>query len=65
MVCLDVLGNVAGVEGVLRAYAAMKAAKPKLAIRQFDELVKRQAAGQLGTAIDAGLAKCNDQSSRV
>lgn len=50
--------NVAGVEGVLKTYAAMKIAKPKLAIREFDQLVKLQASGQLGAAIDTGLAEC-------
>src|SRR5688572_6703464 len=37
--------NVGGVEGVLRTYAAMRAAKPKLAIPEFDRLVKLQASG--------------------
>jgi hypothetical protein len=50
--------NVAGVEGVLRTYAAMQAKKPKLAIPEFDRLVKLQASGQLGVAVDEGLAKC-------
>ena len=51
--------NVAGVEGVLRTYAAMKSAKPKLAIPEIDRLEKLQASGQLGTAVDEGLAKCS------
>jgi len=50
--------NVAGVEGVLRTYGAMKAAKPKLAIPEFDRLVKLQESGQLVAAVDEGLAKC-------
>lgn len=50
--------NVAGVEGVLRTYAAMRAKKRKLALPQFDRLVKLQAAGQLGAAVDEGLANC-------
>ena len=51
--------NVAGVEGVLRTYAAMKTTKPKLAIPEIDRLVKLHASGQLGAAVDEGLAKCN------
>lgn len=50
--------NVAGVEGVLRTYAAMKTTKPKLAIPEIDRLVKLQESGQLGAAVDEGLAKC-------
>ena len=50
--------NVAGVEGVLRTYAAMKARKRKLALPQFERLVMLQASGQLGAAVDEGLAKC-------
>ncbi len=51
--------NVAGVEGVLRTYAAMQAVKPKLAIPELDRLVQLQASGQLGTTVDEALAKCS------
>ena len=50
--------NVAGVEGVLRTYAAMKAKKRKLELPQFERLAKLQESGQLGAAVDEGLAKC-------
>ena len=50
--------TVAGVEGVLRTYAAMKSTKPNLAIPEVDRLVKLQASGELGAAVDEALAKC-------
>jgi hypothetical protein len=50
--------NVAGIDGVLRTYAAMKAAKPKLNIDEAEHLAQLKASGQLDAFIDAGLAKC-------
>ena len=50
--------NVGGVEGVLRTYAAMKTAKPKLAIPEFERLIEVQAAGGLGDMVDQGLEEC-------
>ena len=51
--------NVAGIEGVLRTYAAMRAVKPKLAIREFDQLAQLQTSGQLAAETDKRLATCN------
>lgn len=50
--------NVAGVEGVLRTYAAMQAVKPKLSIPEFDQLSQLQASGQLVAAVETRLATC-------
>jgi hypothetical protein len=50
--------NVGGVEGVLRTYAAMKVAKPNLAIPEFERLIEVQSAGGLGAVVDEGLKKC-------
>ena len=50
--------NVAGVEGVLRTYASMQTVKPKLAIREFDQLAQLQASGQLAAKVEARVAEC-------
>ena len=50
--------NVAGVEGVLRTYAAMKSTKTELAIPEVDRLVKLQESGELGAAVVERQAKC-------
>jgi hypothetical protein len=50
--------NVAGVEGVLRTYAAMQAVNPKLSIREFDQLAQLQASGQLAAEVESRLATC-------
>ena len=51
--------NVAGVAGVLRTYASMKAVKPALAIREFDELAKLQASGQLAAEVIKRSESCH------
>lgn len=50
--------NVAGVEGVLRTYEAMKQAKPKVRFDTMDQLLEMRAAGGLDAFVDAGLAHC-------
>jgi hypothetical protein len=50
--------NVAGVEGVLRTYTAMKSVKPKLAVREIDQLAQLQADEQLAAAVAARMAAC-------
>jgi hypothetical protein len=49
---------LAGVEGVLRTYAAIKQAKPKVKIAPFEELLAKQQAGQLGEHVKSAMSKC-------
>lgn len=48
----------AGVEGVLRAYAAMKAAKPTLALAPIETLVRIQSDGKLSDFVTEAMSKC-------
>ncbi|HEY0099496.1 MAG TPA: hypothetical protein VGB76_11155 [Pyrinomonadaceae bacterium] len=49
---------LAGVEGVLRAYTAVKGAKPKVKIEPLEELLTKQPAGQLGEHVKSAMSKC-------
>ena len=49
---------LAGVEGVLRTWAAIKAAKPKAKFPLLDELAERQRAGTLAEHVKANTARC-------
>jgi hypothetical protein len=51
--------HVAGVEGVLRTYAAMKAAKPDLRIRQMEKLVKMQADKKIDAFVKDAIKICH------
>jgi len=51
--------HVAGVEGMLRTYAAMKAAKPDLKIRPMEKLVKVQADKKIDAFVKDALEKCH------
>lgn len=50
--------QLAGVEGVLRTWQAIKAAKPKAKYRLMDELLEKQKAGTLAEHVNTGLASC-------
>ncbi len=49
---------LAGVEGVLRTWQAIKAAKPKAKFALMDELLEKQQAGTLAEHVKAGMAGC-------
>jgi hypothetical protein len=49
---------LAGVEGVLRTWAAIKAAKPKAKFPALDELAEKQRAGTLAEHVKANTGKC-------
>ena len=50
--------QLAGVEGVLRAWQAIKTAKPKAKYPLMDELLQKQQAGTLAEHVKAGMAGC-------
>ena len=50
--------QLAGVEGVLRTWQAIKAAKAKAKYPLMDELLAKQQAGTLAEHVNAGLAGC-------
>lgn len=50
--------NRAGVDGILKAYAAMKAVKPKLKVKFADQLLGLQETGGLDRFLQQALAKC-------
>ena len=50
--------HVAGVEGVLRTYAAMKSAKPDLKVRPMEKLLTIQADKKLDSFVTEALEKC-------
>ena len=50
--------QLAGVEGVLRTWQAIKAAKPKAKYPLMDELLEKQQAGTLAEHVQAGLTAC-------
>ena len=50
--------QLAGVEGVLRTWQAIKAAKPKAKFALLDELVEKQKAGTLADQIKENLNAC-------
>lgn len=49
---------VGGVEGVLRTWQAIKAAKPKAKFKLMDELLARQQAGTLAELVKANASGC-------
>ena len=49
---------LAGVEGVLRTWQAIKAAKPKAKFPLLDELLQKQQAGTLAEHVRANMAGC-------
>lgn len=49
---------LAGVEGVLRTWQAIKAAKPKAKFLLMDELLQKQQAGTLADYVKAGMSGC-------
>ena len=49
-----------GVEGVLRAWQAIKAAKPKAKFPLLDELLAKQHAGTLAEYVQAGMKGCKN-----
>ena len=50
--------QLAGVEGVLRMWQAIKTAKPKAKFPLMDELLQKQQAGTLAEHVQAGLQGC-------
>ena len=50
--------QLAGVEGVLRTWQAIKTAKPKAKYPLMDELLEKQQAGTLAEHVNAGLVSC-------
>jgi hypothetical protein len=52
--------QLAGVEGVLRTWQAIKAAKPKAKFPLMDELVAKQQAGTLAEHVQEGLKGCKN-----
>lgn len=50
--------QLAGVEGVLRTWQAIKAAKPKAKFPLLDELLAKQQAGTLAEHVQAGIKGC-------
>ena len=50
---------LAGVEGVLRTWQAIKTAKPKAKFSLMDELLEKQKAGTLAEHVQAGMEGCN------
>ena len=51
---------LAGVEGVLRTWQAIKAAKPKAKFALMDELLEKQKAGTLAEHVQAGMKGCKN-----
>lgn len=51
----------AGVEGVLRTWQAIKAAKPKAKFPLMDELLAKQQAGTLAEYVQTGMKGCSKQ----
>jgi hypothetical protein len=54
----DVAVYLAGVEGVLRTWQAIKAAKPKAKFPLMDELLQKQQAGTLAEYVKSGMSGC-------
>lgn len=50
--------NRAGVDGILKAYATMKAGKPKLKVKFADQLFSLRETGGLDRFLEQALAKC-------
>ncbi len=54
----DAAVYLAGVEGVLRTWQAIKAAKPKAKFKLMDELLEKQQAGTLAEYVKANMSGC-------
>ena len=54
----DAAVYLAGVEGVLRTWQAIKAAKPKAKFPLMDELLQKQQAGTLAEHVKSGMSGC-------
>jgi hypothetical protein len=54
----DAAVYLAGVEGVLRTWQSIKAAKPKAKFKLMDELLEKQQAGTLAEYVKAGMTGC-------
>ena len=54
----DAAVYLAGVEGVLRTWQAIKAAKPKAKFKLMDELLEKQQAGTLAEYVRANMSGC-------
>lgn len=54
----DALVYLAGVEGVLRTWQAIKEAKPKAKFKLMDELLEKQQAGTLAEYVKANMSGC-------
>jgi hypothetical protein len=50
---------LAGVEGALRTWQAIKAAKPKAKFPLMDELLQKQQDGTLAESVKSGMSGCN------
>jgi len=50
---------LAGVEGALRTWQAIKAAKPKAKFPLMDELLQKQLDGKLAESVKSGMSGCN------
>ena len=55
--------QLAGVEGALRSWQAIKAAKPKAKFPLMDELIAKQQAGTLAEHVQEGLKSCKKKTS--
>lgn len=53
--------HVAGVEGVLKAYSKIRAAKPEVRNAHFDELAALEAKGKLKDWVEHALGSCKKQ----
>ena len=53
--------NLAGVEGVLRTWQAIKAEKPKAKYPLLEELLQKQQAGALADHVKEGMKRCTKQ----
>ena len=56
----DAAVYLAGVEGVLRTWQAIKAAKPKAKLPLLDELLAKQQAGTLAEHVQNGMQGCKN-----
>ena len=50
--------HMAGTEGVIRTYTAMKADKPKLSIEPMEHLLQLQSQGKLPEHVTSAIASC-------
>jgi len=55
----DFAVNMAGVDGVLKTYDAMKKARPKVKFDNLEQLIELRVQNQLDASVRAALAKCH------